>query len=349
MKRKSYAMRKLLLVIPLFLGTSFIIFTLVCFYMQQGSIFYPLSSTDYIKSIYGLDHPWYVQYLYWLKEVVTGNLGFSLLSGKVESAKIITVTFITLLYQLTGIILSLILGIPLGIMSAIKQHSRIKPCMMTGALLGGSVPLFFSGLLIRFLFSFILGWFPEGGIHSQEFLEYTIPHNAGYYADYLNHLVLPSLTVALAGMFYIAHLVKLSMLHVLRENYIKVAHSKGLGERTVICRHAIKNALLPAMKGLGLVIVIMLGAAPLIEGVFLLPGLGMSFVYSMWHLDYYIAMGTTLVLALLIIMANLIIDMVYGLLDPTATPQKIPELSVIVPNLESWNLQSVNPGRTIDA
>jgi peptide/nickel transport system permease protein len=349
MKRKSYAMRKLLLVIPLFLGTSFIIFTLVCFHMQQGSISYPLSSTDYIKSIYGLDHPWYVQYLYWLKEVVTGNLGFSLLSGKVESAKIITVTFITLLYQLTGIILSLILGIPLGIMSAIKQHSRIKPCMMTGALLGGSVPLFFSGLLIRFLFSFILGWFPEGGIHSQEFLEYTIPHNAGYYADYLNHLVLPSLTVALAGMFYIAHLVKLSMLHVLRENYIKVAHSKGLGERTVICRHAIKNALLPAMKGLGLVIVIMLGAAPLIEGVFLLPGLGMSFVYSMWHLDYYIAMGTTLVLALLIIMANLIIDMVYGLLDPTATPQKIPELSVIVPNLESWNLQSVNPGRTIDA
>jgi peptide/nickel transport system permease protein len=321
---RDYVIKRMLLIIPMLIGVSFIVFMLM--YMLPGDAvdfmlaLQPDTDPEYvahIKSIYGLDQPWFVQYFYWLKQFVTGNLGRSFLSGRAVTEEIGGRVVNTLSYQLAALVISIAIAIPAGVISAVKQYSKIDNAVMTGALLGVSFPIFFLGLMMIFLFALILGWFPSGGAHSTEFLGGAdIPHNLSYYLDYLKHMALPTITLALATTAYTARLVRSSMLNVLREDYVMTARSKGLKERVVIYKHALRNAMLPVVTVLGLRVAFALGGAPITETVFSWPGLGKYFVAAIRIRDYFVVVGVTVVLAVLILMANLLIDLSYKWLDP---------------------------------
>lgn len=326
MGMREYVIKRILLIFPMLVGISFIVFMLM--YLIPGDAvdfmlaLQPDTNPEYvlhIKSIYGLDKPWYVQYFFWLKQFATGNLGSSFLSGRDVSEEIGARVANTLAYQLSALIISVAIAIPAGVVSAVKQYSKIDNLVMTGALLGVSFPIFFLGLMMIFLFSLILGWFPSGGAHSTQYLGKDIPHTLSYYLDYLKHMTLPTLTLAVATIAYSARLVRSSMLNVLREDYIMTARSKGLRERVVIYKHALRNAMLPVITVLGLRVAFALGGAPITETVFSWPGLGKYFVYAITRRDYFVVVGVTVVLGSLILIANLLIDLSYKWLDPRVT------------------------------
>lgn len=323
---KEYIIKRILLVIPIVMGISFIVFVLM--YSLPGDpidVIYGITrgmsreQILHIKEIYGFDRPWYIQYLCWLREFASGNLGFSLLSGRPASEEIMMRIPNTLAYQVSALILSIALAVPAGVVSAVKQYSKIDNVVMTGALLGVSFPIFFLGLLLIFLFALVLKWFPSGGAHSVQYLGKDVPQTFSYYLDYLKHMTLPTLTLAVATTAYTARLVRSSMLSVLREDYIITARSKGLKERIVIYKHALKNAMLPVITVIGLRLAFTIAGAPITETVFSWPGLGKYFVYAIQRREYFIVIGVTIVLAILIMVANILIDISYRWLDPRVT------------------------------
>lgn len=324
METKTYVIKRILLFIPALLGISFIIFVIMYSLPGKTTDFMlileqPKTDIDVllqIRTVYGLDKPWYTQYYYFLKGFMTGNLGISIISGKPVMEEIMIRTPNTLTYQTAALILSIAMGIPLGVISALNQYSKADSYIMTGALLGVSFPLFFLGLVLIFIFTLILGWLPSGGAHSTAFLGKDIPHTLEYYLDYAKHLILPSVTLALATTGYIARLTRSSMLDVLQEDYVTLAHAKGLRERTVIYKHALKNAVSPVITILGLRIAFMIGGAPIVETIFAWPGLGKYFVYSIRYRDYLVVVGVTVVMGAIILIANLITDLSYRWLDP---------------------------------
>jgi ABC-type dipeptide/oligopeptide/nickel transport system permease component len=166
-----------------------------------------------------------------------------------------------------------------------------------------------------YVFSLVLGWFPSVGAHSTAFMG-TIPHNLDYYLDYLAHMVLPTATVTLATVGYTTRMVRSAMLNVLREDYIVTARSKGLKERTVLYKHALKNAMLPVVTVIGLRAAVMLGGAPLVEFIFGWPGLGMYFINAVRDVNYYAVSGATIFLGVLIVVVNVLVDISYKWLDP---------------------------------
>jgi peptide/nickel transport system permease protein len=324
MSMRDYVIKRTILIVPMLIGISFIVFILM--YMLPGDAvdfmlaLNPDANPEYIvhiKAIYGLDKPWYVQYFYWLNEFVHGNLGTSFLSGRSVTQEIVARVPNTLSYQLSALLLSVAIAIPAGIISAVRQYSKTDNIVMTGALLGVSFPIFFLGLMMIFLFTLILGWFPSGGAHSTQFLGgEDIPHNLSYYLDYIKHMALPTITLSVATIGYTARLVRSSMLNVLREDYIMTARSKGLRERVVIYKHALRNAMLPVITVLGLRIAFTIGGAPITETVFSWPGLGKYFIYAISRRDYLIVVGVTVVMSALILIANVLIDLSYKWLDP---------------------------------
>jgi peptide/nickel transport system permease protein len=239
MEMRTYIIKRALLAVPTLLGISLIVF-IVMYYLPGDVVDFmlileqPRTDADIliqIRTILGLDRPWYIQYYYFLRGAVTGDLGLSFLSGRPVIEEILSRVPNTLSYQTAALIISVIIGIPAGVISAVNQYTKTDSYIMVGALLGVSFPVFFIGLILIFVFSLVLGWFPSGGAHSTEFLGKDIPHTARYCLDYLHHMILPTITLALATTGYTARLVRSSMLSVLREDYIITARSKGLTVR----------------------------------------------------------------------------------------------------------------------
>lgn len=314
------------MLVPLLFIVSIIVFTLV--YLCPGDAVDRSMGLEQIvgdkpdleeymrlKEIFGLDQPWHIQYYRWLRQAVQGNLGYSFFSGRPVLDEIITRIPHTLSYQVIALVLSVAIAIPAGVISALKQNTLTDTYVVMGSLFGASFPPFVTGLLMILLFTLALGWFPWGGTHS---LEYTgnVPHDLGYYMDYIKHLILPTLVMTVATVGYTTRLVRSSMLNVLKEDYILTARSKGLKERVVIYKHALRNAILPIVTVIGLRIAMLLGGAPVVEVVFSWPGLGTFFVHAVWFRDYFAVIAASLVLSVLILMANLLVDISYKFLDP---------------------------------
>lgn len=322
---RNYIIKRMLFVPPLLLVISFIVFILV--YLCPGDavdrvmgleqVVGDSNLEDYLrmKEIFGLDQPWYIQYYYWLRQMVQGNLGYSFSSGRPVFNEIMIRIPNTLAYQVTALLLSTAVAIPAGVISALKRNTRTDTYIVMGSLFGASFPPFVTGLMLILLFTLILGWFPFGGTHSFEYAG-NVPHDFNYYLDYLKHLVLPTLTLTLATVGYTTRLIRSSMLSVLQEDYIMTARSKGLKERTVIYKHALKNAILPIVTVIGLRAAFMLGGSPIVEVVFSWPGLGKYFVDAVWMRDYFSVIGASIVLGIFILIANLLVDLSYTWLDP---------------------------------
>src|SRR6266508_27397 len=259
-----------------------------------------------LKRFFGLDQPWYVQYSRWLAELAQGNLGTSWRTGKPVIQ--LTLERLPVTLELTGLAVgfALVLGIAAGIVSAIRRDQAVDNVTRVGTLLGLSVPVFWQGTMLILFFSLYLRWMPP--VVWVDF--FTDPRRN------LTIMLLPAICLGTASAANIARTTRACMLDVLRSEYIRTASAKGLSGQAVVLKHALKNALIPVVTVAGLQIGIPLGGTVVIEEVFTLPGVGRLVLWSIYQRDYPLTQSTILFIAVMFMTINLMVDLLYGYLDP---------------------------------
>lgn len=246
----------------------------------------------------GLDSPVHIQYLRWVQHILHGDLGNSLVNGEPVLFEILSKFPATLTLSIASMFLALIIAIPLGVINASEQYSFFDNFTMLGAAFGIAMPNFWFALLLVQLFALKLGWLPVFG------------------AGGLEHLVLPALTLGISMAAVITRFTRSNMLEVLRQDYIRTARAKGMGEKRVIIKHALKNALIPVITIIGLQFGRILEGSVIIETIFAWPGIGNLLVSSIYSRDFAMIQGTVLFLAVVFVLVNLFVDISYTFLDP---------------------------------
>jgi peptide/nickel transport system permease protein len=304
-------LRRLLATIPVMGVVAIAVFALL--HLTPGDpaviIAGDYATTDDIERIrakLGLDKPFLTQVGIWLGQVVRGDLGTSIFSGLPVSTLIGQRAEVTALLTLYALTISVGLGVPLGVVAAWRQGSLLDRAIMIVAVSGFSMPVFWLGFLLVYLFAITLAWLPVQG--------YT--PLASSLGGTLRHLTLPALTLSLVYMALIARMTRASMLGVLGEDYVRTAFAKGLAPRSVLLRHALKNASLPIITIIGLGFALLIGGAVVTESVFALPGLGRLTVDAIIRRDYPVIQGVILITSGVYVLINLAIDMLYVVLDP---------------------------------
>ncbi len=304
MTMTRYAAQRLLITIPTMLAITVLVFSMLQLVPgDPAEIFLGehQSSPELLAQVrhdMGLDRPLHIQYLSYLWGILHGDLGVSLYTNQPVLKQIMDALPYTLELALSSLLISTILGVVLGVVSALKHNTWVDSVSMALALVGVSMPVFWLGLMLIFFFSVRLRWFPPMG-------------QGG-----LDRLVLPALALGLLSSATLARLVRSSMLEVLSEDYIRTARAKGLRERAVIIRHALRNALIPAVTVLGLQFGGLLSGAVITETVFARVGLGRMYVEAILNKDITMVQGLTLMIALSIMVINLVVDLSYAMLDP---------------------------------
>lgn len=314
--------------IPIALGISVLMFTLLT--LAPGDPVDLLISSDprvkpadvaRLKRIYGLDQPIHIRYLKWLGRTVRGDLGFSrtykepvigLLRDRIGNSLWLTTT---------AFILSLAVAVPVGIYSALRQYSFWDYLATTFTFFGVSIPIFWFAIMLIYLFGVWHPWtalpwlqwlaLPPGGINTP-----GVAAGLPFYLDRLRYLILPSIALALLSMASYTRYTRSSMLEVIRQDYVRTARAKGLGERVVINKHALRNALIPLVTIVALSVAGLFAGAPITETVFAWPGIGRLLVDSVIGGDYVAAQAVLMFLAVLVLIFNLVADIGYALLDP---------------------------------
>lgn len=316
-----YIVRRLLYLVPLFFGILIIVFAasriagdpiaLMTHQNPHITAEARLRLTEY----YGLDKPIYEQFFIFVLQLFQGNLGnsYAIRGGTAVSTLISDYAWLTFELQLSALILSLLIAIPVGIISAKRQYSKLDVTVTTTSLLGTCIPIFYMGIIAIIIFSFFLGWFPAGGANSILVERYPF---GSLLIDSLWHMVLPTAVLTFAILAPVVLLVRSSMLEVLRQDYILAARASGLSERTVVYKHALRNALIPVVTYVGLFFGGMLAGAPITEKVFNWPGVGRLFVEATTKLDFPVIMGVTVFITIMTLIANLVTDITYGYIDP---------------------------------
>lgn len=298
-----YILRRLLYAIPVMLVVSLIVFGIL--HIAPGDPATMLAGEDArpedvaaIKANYGLDQPLYVQYGVWLGNALRGDFGRSIVTRRPVMDEIATRLPSTVQLAVSALFLAVILGMIVGVISATRQYSALDHGVMVLALLGVSMPVFWLGLMLIMIFAVELRWLPTGGTGT------------------IQQLVLPAVTLGAASTAIIARMTRSSMLEVVRQDYIRTARAKGLMERVVLVRHALKNALIPVATVVGIEFGYLLGGAVITETVFSRPGLGRMLVTSINSRDFPVVQGTLMLLAGSFVLVNLLVDILYGFLDP---------------------------------
>lgn len=283
-------------------------------------------SIERVRAQLGLDKPVYEQYLIFVGNALRGDLGTSVLRQEPVTREIIRRFPATIELAFGAMIFATFLGVPLGILSAVKRNSWFDASSMIVALTGVSMPIFWLGLMLIFLFAVMLHWLPSGArldanaqyepITNLVLLDSLLQANLALFGQGLRHLILPALALGTIPMAIIARMTRSSMLEVLNQDYVRTARAKGLKERSVILNHALRNALLPVITVVGLQVGILLSGAILTETVFSWPGIGRWLVDAINARDYPIVQGVTLTIAVIFVVINLIVDILYTLVDP---------------------------------
>ncbi len=316
-----YLARRFLFLVPLLLGI-----TLICFLVIHVAPGGPVEmATDLnpkvtaeararLRAYYGLDQPLHVQYLRWLGRVATLDFGDSFApDGRPVIDKIAERIPVTLGINVLSLALILAVAIPVGVYSAARHGSRFDRTATVVVFAGYSVPSFWLALLLMILFGVRLGWLPISGLVS---LDHDSLSFAGKAWDRARHLILPVFLSAFTGMAGMSRYMRSTMLEVIRQDYIAAARAKGLSERTVVFRHAMRNALLPVITILGLSVPGLIGGAVIFESIFAIPGMGRLFFQAVLSRDYPLVMGELTIGALLTLLGNLLADVGYALADP---------------------------------
>ena len=259
-----------------------------------------------IRTRLGLDQPFHAQVAIWLGRIVRGDLGTSIFSGLPVATLIGQRAATTIWLTLFAMLISVGIGVPIGVVAAWRRGSWLDRVVMVFAVSGFSMPTFWLGFILVYVFAISAGWLPVQGYH---------PIAAGLW-PFLSHLILPALTLSVVYMALIARMTRASMLGVLDEDYIRTAFAKGLAPRSVLVRHALKNASLPVVTIIGLGFALLIGGAVVTESVFALPGLGRLTVDAIVRRDYPVIQGVLLVVSGVYVLINLVVDVLYVVLDP---------------------------------
>jgi len=259
-----------------------------------------------IRTRLGLDQPFHAQVAIWLGRIVRGDLGTSIFSGLPVATLIGQRAATTIWLTLFAMLISVGIGVPIGVVAAWRKGSWLDRTVMVFAVSGFSMPTFWLGFILVYVFAISAGWLPVQGYH---------PIADGLW-PFLSHLILPALTLSVVYMALIARMTRASMLGVLDEDYIRTAFAKGLAPRNVLVRHALKNASLPVVTIIGLGFALLIGGAVVTESVFALPGLGRLTVDAIVRRDYPVIQGVLLVVSGVYVLINLVVDVLYVVLDP---------------------------------
>lgn len=302
----GYIQQRLVRAVPVLVGVMTLVFFMV--HMLPGDPAEEIASRgpggmtpeaiEQIRIRLGLDQPLYVQYWDFVKHVAQGDLGRSIFSNREVSAMIRSQIGATIKLTAAGMLVALLIGVPLGIIAAIRQNSWVDSASMTVALLGVAMPSFWLGLLLIWLFAVRLNWVPVIG------------------GTGLRGLILPAFTLGFSAAAIIARLVRSSMLEVLRQEYMTTARAKGLRTRSVVLRHGLKNALIPVVTIIGLQIGNLLGGAVVIETVFARQGIGRLAIDAILAKDFPVIQGVVLFAAVIYVSVNLLVDLLYSVIDP---------------------------------
>ena len=322
-----YIIRRFLTIIPVLLGVSILVFGFIRLIpgdpatVMLGELATP-ESVARSPNMTGLDKPVYEQYLIYVSHALRGDLGMSILRQEPVTRELVRRFPGTIELSLGAILFATLVGVPSGILSATRRGSWIDSLSMLIALTGVSMPIFWLGLMLSFVFAVILHWLPTSGrltapmeydpITNLVILDSLLQGNLHLLLDGLRHLVLPAVALGTIPMAIIARMTRSAMLEVLGQDYIRTAQAKGLPQRTVILRHALRNALLPVITVVGLQVGRLLAGAILTETIFAWPGIGRWIVEAIYARDYPIVQGVTLFIACIFVLVNLTVDVLYA-------------------------------------
>ncbi len=323
---------KLLYLVPTFLGITLVAFGFIRLLpgdpvlMMAGERGISPERYAELAAQLGYDKPLWQQYLHYLGDLLQGDLGNSIVTKKPVLAEFLSLFPATVELGLVAIIIATVIGVPVGVIAAIKRGSWFDQLSMTGALIGFSMPIFWWGLLLIIFFSGYLGWTPVSGRIS---LMYYFPQVTGFmlidsllsgekgaFASALSHLILPSVVLATIPLAVIARQTRSAMLEVMGEDYVRTARAKGLPPRRVIGVHALRNAMIPVITTIGLQIGVLMAGAILTETIFSWPGIGKWMIDSISRRDYPVVQSGLLLIAGIVMVVNLIVDLTYGLINP---------------------------------
>ncbi len=309
-----YLLRHLIQAIPLLLGISvisFISMKLMPGGPLAGYLMNPkVTPADVarLERLWGLDKPILIQYWKWITSMIRGDWGWSYRTGLPVLKMITSRLPNTILLMLSSYVLSLLIAVPVGIYSAIKRYSIMDYTFTLGAFFGVAIPSFWFGIMMQLIFAVNLGWLPSAGMMNV---------GQGFsLVDRLEHLIMPVLVLGLVNMAGWSRYMRSSMLETISQDYVRTARSKGLSERIVIFKHALRNALIPLVTMMGLALPAIFGGAVITEQIFAWPGMGHLFVGSISSRDYPILMASLMLTATTVVFGNLLADLAYGFLDP---------------------------------
>lgn len=308
----KFILKRVLMLIPVLLGVTLLVYFILSLtpgdparmILGEGAT---QQAVDELREEMGLNDPVIVQYARYLGGLVRFDFGVSWKTGLSVSQQILEKFPNTMLLSLASILFALIIGIPVGILSARKQYSIADNVSMLACLVGISMPSFWLGLLLVILFSLQLDWLPSSGM--------------GYGASVAVSLILPAITLGAASAAMIARMTRSSMLEVIRQDYVYTARAKGMNERVVTFRHMLRNALIPIVTVVGLQFGTMLGGAVLVETVFSWPGIGRYMIDAIKMRDTPAILGSVIFLAIIFTLVNLLIDILYAFIDPRIKAQ----------------------------
>ena len=301
---KKYIIKRLLIAIPTLIGITLIDYAIMCFAgspleMLQGARI-SQEAVAAKEAALGLDKPFYVQYFIWLGQVLKGNLGVSIKTYQPVSQMIMERLGPTLLLMGVSLAVSLLISIPAGIYSAVRQYSKGDYAVVTASFLSSSIPGFFLSLLLVYIFNIKLKLLPSSGM-------ITLGGSGGI-GDLAAHMVMAGTNI---------RYIRSSMLEILQKDYLRTARAKGIGERLVIGRHALRNGLVPVVTVIGMQIPLLFGGAVIVEQLFSWPGLGLMTMSAILSRDYPVIMGVCLLAAVVVLAANLVTDILYAVVDPS--------------------------------
>lgn len=328
-----FAVRRLLQLVPILLGLSVLLFLWVRA-LPGGPAVALLGERAtperiaQINRLYGLDRPWYEQYLSFLERAVQLNFGSSIRTQRPVTEEFLRLFPATVELSVAAGIFAVGLGIPLGYLAARRHLTLLDNLSVTGSLIGVTIPVFFLGYLLRYVFAVKLGWLPATGRqdsrafldaeHPTKFyvLDGLITGNPAAAWDAVKHLVLPGIALGTIPLAIITRITRASVLDVVNEDYVRTAEAKGLLKRTITRRHVLRNAMLPVATVTGLQVGLLLSGAVLTETVFAFDGVGRFLNLAITNRDYSVIQGFILIIAVLVVVVNLLVDISYGLIDP---------------------------------
>ncbi len=309
----GYVVRRVLVAIPTMIGISIIIFMMVR--LLPGDIVDVLGGADIgndpalkeqAREQLGLTGSYAEQYWRWISGIFQGDFGFSLRNTEPVSDVLVNAFPITFEIVFLGLLIAVVIGVPLGVLSAVRRDSKHDYAARVGGLIGVSIPNFWLATLLLLFTSRVFGWVPP--------LTY-VP----FYEDPLENLsqfILPAIAISVFTLAIVMRMVRATMLEVLGQDYVRTARAKGVQPKVVISRHALRNALIPVVTIVGFEVGILMGGSAIVEIIFGLPGIGNTLINAIFNRDYPVVQAATLLLAFIFIVANLLVDLLYGVLDP---------------------------------